>query len=277
MKKLRQTVLEHPFILSACVFFLASFLCVISVEPTVKLLEKYMDTRKATFLYYTVYQALWAIIMLPVIKGAGILETAGFTKPKEWKQVWLCWPLVTMVVISGWDIFSGNMKFNTSEPAVFIIYILLNVSVGFYEEIIGRSFILNLMLQKWGKTKKGIYRAVFTSSLLFGVLHLTTVILGKRELIPGIAQVFYAIFFGVFFAACFIRNNSVWPMIFVHAFVDMIGCAGGLTDRFGQTEQANISNTFIVVLLDLPLLLYGIFLLRKVNPSDISSRNSLNY
>lgn len=267
MNKLRKIAFEHPIILSVIIFFLASFLNIISVKPTVTLLEKYMDIRKATFLYYTLYQVLWAVVMLPMIKGAGIFKTAGFTKPKEWKQVWLCWPLVVMVAISGLDIFSGNMKFNTTDSAIFIIYFLLNLSVGFYEEMIGRSFVLNLMLQKWGKTKKGVYRAVFTSSLLFGVIHLATVILGKRELIPGIAQVFYAIFFGVFFAACFIRNNSVWPMIFVHAFVDMIGCAGGLTDRFGQTQQANLWNTIIVVLLDLPLLLYGIFLLRKVNPS----------
>jgi membrane protease YdiL (CAAX protease family) len=267
MNKIKTFAFRKPIIISAIVFFLASFLCIITNKVSIAFLNQYMDLRKATWLYYLVYQGLWAIAMLPLIREVGIFETAGFTKLKEWKQVWICWPLIVMGILSGWDVLSGKVEFNTSEPLVFILYLMLNLSIGFYEEIIGRSFVLNLMLQKWGNTKRGIYKAVFISSVLFGVIHLTTVILGKRELIPGIGQVFFTMAFGVFFAACFIRNNSVWPSIFLHAFVDLFASSNGLTANFGIVQQASVINTFINALFSLPLLLCGIFLLRKVKPS----------
>ena len=266
MSKIKTIACKHPIILSAVVFFFASFLCVITKEPSIAFLEQYMDLRKATWLYFTVYQALGAVAMIPLIKGAGIYKTAGFSRVRDWKKLWLCWPSVVLAILAGWETLSGKMAFNTSEPIVFILYFLLNLAVGFYEEMIGRSFVLNLMLQKWGNTKSGIYRAVFVSSIIFGVIHLTTVVMGKRDLIPGIGQVFYTFIFGVFFAACFIRYQSIWPTIFLHAFFDLCGSSGGLTARFGEVQQATVGHTIINVLYFTPILVCGLVLLRKVKP-----------
>lgn len=269
MNKVKLFAFKSPIIISASLFFLASFLCILTKNPSITLLEQYMNPRKATFLYFIVYQGLWAVAVTFLIRGVGIQKTAGFTKPGEWKKLWLCWPLAALMIPLVWDILSGNTVFN-AEPIDYILYFVLNLSVGFYEELMGRSFALNLMLQKWGKTKKGLYYAIFVSSILFGVIHLTTVILGKRELIPGIGQMFYTTFFGIFFGACYIRYHSVWPPMFLHTLFDLFGSANSLTSGFGAVQKASVSDTMLNVVYFIPLLICGIFLLRKVKLPDNS-------
>lgn len=268
MDKIKRFSFKYPVVMSAAVFFLASLLCIISKQPVVTFFEQSMDLRKATWLFFTVYQAVWAVAMIPLIKGVGIGEMAGFRKVSSWRPLWLCLPPIALFVLSSSDILSGDIAINAG-PVDFILYILLNLSVGFYEELIGRSFVLNLLLQKWGKTKKGIYLAVFISSLMFGLIHLTTVILGKRELVPGIGQAIFCIFFGVFFAGCLLRFQSIWPPIFLHTLFDLFGASPELTAKFGEVQQSTPLNTLINVLFLLPVLLCGILLLRKVKPCDL--------
>lgn len=250
--------------MSCAVFALPSIICIIINQPVIRFLSQGMDLRRSTWLFYTLYQSVWAIGMIPLIKGIGLWNTAGFQKGTSWRYLWFCIPPIVIFAFSAWDILSGNIAINAGLPDV-IIYFLLNLSVGFYEEMIGRSFVLNLLLQKWGKTRNGMYLAVIVSSLIFGLIHLTTVILGKRELIPGIGQAVYCIYFGVFFAGCMIRFQSVWPPIILHTIFDLLGSAVGLTERFGEIEQASLSATFMNALFLLPVLLCGLLLLRKVS------------
>jgi uncharacterized protein len=85
--------------------------------------------------------------------------------------------------------------------------------VGIAEEGLFRGLILNMLLPK------GIWRAVFFSSLLFGSAHILNVFAGF-PLTAEVIQVFSALGFGMFLAAVRLRTNSLRPGIIMHALWD---------------------------------------------------------
>ncbi len=271
MNKVKALTYKYPVIFSILVIIFSALITEIPLTP---FFSRYMDIRKANFLAIILVQGTCAVILTVVIKAIGIFKTAGFTKPK---QVWLGWPLVVMGLLSGTELFSGELVFNTSDPIDFILFVLVAISVGFIEEIMARSLILNIMLRKWGHTKKGIYLATIISSALFGLSHLTTVAVGRRELVAGLIQAVMTTFFGAIFAACFLRNNSVWPVILLHAFVDLFATAHDLTERFGEVHaDPTIQSAIVTLIVTLPLFIYSMFIIRKVKPKVESQSDAVN-
>jgi membrane protease YdiL (CAAX protease family) len=179
-----------------------------------------------------------------------------------------------MALLNLASLIDGSLSIDTSCPGLIILYTCMALSIGFCEQIMGRGVVLSVMLRKWGDTRRGVYLAVLLSSALFGAAHIFNLISGHLPLVANLAQMLYGFFFGVIFAACLLRNNSIWPMIILHAIVDFGGglrhiAAGG----GGQTAVANstVANAVGTLIVTLPLLLYGLFILRKVSPFEKSS------
>ncbi len=169
-------------------------------------------------------------------------------------------------------IVEGSLVIDTSRPGLILLYTGLVLSIGFFEEILGRGVVLTVMLRKWGSTRRGIYQAVLVSSALFGAAHIVNMIAGRLPLLSTLTQIVYGFFFAVIFAACVLRNNSIWPMVIMHAAFDFGG--RGLQEiAVGGASQMPAANStpegaITTFMLTLPLFLYGIFILRKVAPSE---------
>jgi membrane protease YdiL (CAAX protease family) len=170
------------------------------------------------------------------------------------------------------SVISGSLVIDTSRPGLIVLYIFRNLAIGFFEEVMARSIVLVVMLQKWGDSRRGVYRAVLVSSILFGVAHIFNFLAGRLPILPSLTQVTYSFVFGVAFSACFLRNNSIWPIMIMHALIDM---AGGLRHiSVGGASQAPVANSTMAqvvttLVICVPLLLYGLFILRKVEPSEL--------
>jgi len=107
-------------------------------------------------------------------------------------------------------------------------------------------------------------------------VHLLNFLAGRKALLNTATQIIFAIFFGVIFAACLLRNRAIWPMILLHAAVDWaatlreVSVGGGLR----TLEPAmSLENAAISILITLPLFLYGLFILRKVEPASLNLEN----
>jgi len=198
-----------------------------------------------------------------------LFEQAGFTRPREWRAVWLVWPFLIFTLLNLDSVLSGSLTIDTSRPVILVLYVLRNLAIGFCEEVMARSVVLVVMLQKWGRTRRGVYKAVLVSSVLFGVVHIFNMLFGRSTWLPSLAQITYSFAFGVAFSACFLRNNAIWPVMLMHALVDL---AGGL--RHISVEGAihvpvpngTWAQVVTSVVISMPLLLYGLFILRKVTP-----------
>jgi membrane protease YdiL (CAAX protease family) len=229
-----------------------------------------MDLQSASYLVGIVEQGGVSILLVLLLKKLGIIEAAGFTKPSQWKQIWLIWPILVYTILNGATApFDGTLTIDTSKPYLILLFVLIYLSVGFFEEILFRSFTLSILLRKWGSSRKQIYWVVLLSNLLFGSLHVVNLIMGRRTLLSTGAQIIYGTFFGVFFAACFLRNKSIWPVIITHALFDLCGNFTNIavgSHTFGQINNLTLQDALINSLITLPLLIYGLIILRKVKP-----------
>lgn len=276
MKKLSKFSTRHPLIFSIIILLLAIAFTEIPLEP---LLKNYMDIQTATYITIALEQGVCAVILVVLIKALGLLKSAGFTKPRDWSKVWLVWPIIVLTVLNGWSLFDGTIVIDSTKPMLIILFILLNASVGFFEEILCRGMMLTVLLKKWGNTQKGIYLSVLISSFIFGLVHILNFIMGRSTLPFALTQMAYAMFFGVFFAACLLRTNSIWPAIITHAVFDAFGSINEIAvgGSFGQIHQLTLEEALSTIAVTLPLMLaYGLFILRKAKSvGSLDSKNGI--
>jgi len=265
MNKLKTFALDHPLLFA----ILATVIGISLTElPLQDFLAPQLGKQAAFYMSIIFQQGLVGFICLLMLASFGWLEIAGITPPKKWRALWLGWPLLLFTLIN----MDEGVVIDTARPMIIVLHLLTALSTGWVEELLCRGVITVAFLQKWGRSKKGIYFAVLASSLLFGLTHLANFIQGRKPLLNNVTQIIFSLFFGVIFAACMLRNRSIWPMMILHAAVDWAGTLREVTVGGGlRTVPPIISptNALVSILVTLPLFLYGLFLLRKVEPESL--------
>lgn len=269
MDKLKNFATKKPLLFSLLALVLGTLLTEI---PLKDLLAPYTGFQAAHYLTLILEQSLTGLLFFWLLVRFNWLDTAGFTSPKKWKALWLGWPLLLFTLIN----IEEGIIIDSSKPLLILLHLLTTLSTGWVEEVLCRGVVVTALLQKWGQTRKGIYLAVIVSSALFGAVHLMNFIAGRKPLLNTATQITFAIFFGVIFAACLLRNRTIWPMILLHAAVDWAGtlheiAVGGELRTTVPTISSE--NAAISILITLPLFLYGLFILRKVEPASLNLEN----
>jgi membrane protease YdiL (CAAX protease family) len=271
---MKRFAFDRPVIFSLLVILAAGLLTEI---PLSVIFIPLLGDPGGKFLGDFVVHALTGLILVGLLVKLGIFKNARFTPPNQWKALWLAWPLVVITLLNLSSLIDGSLVINTSHPGLIILYTFLTLSIGFCEEVMGRGVVLPVMLRKWGNTRRGIYLAVLVSSVLFGAAHIFNIVAGRLPLLANLTQIIYSFFFGVVFAACVLRNNSIWPMIIMHAAIDFVGGLRHIAVGGGsQTDVANstMTNAVVALIITLPLFLYGLFILRKVAPFENPSHTA---
>ncbi len=270
MNKLKVFSSSHPVSLSIIVIALAIFISNIDVP---------FGGLYGSYLCGIFVQGNICLLLLLLIRLTGINGETFFSPPINRKSLFLVWPLVLFILLNLFDLFSGALKIDVSKPVLIVLYTLVYISTGFFEEILCRGFILNLLLNQWGEKRKGVYLSVIISNALFALGHINVFLTGRMDLWSTIAQIFYAFFIGVCFAACYLRIQSIWPVIILHSMFDMSGELRELT-IVGATHPY-ITSSPIGALMSIALLsvvfFYGLFILRKIDRvvvANISAKNT---
>ena len=255
---------KYPVLTVVALILLSTLLTEIHIEEK---LTTVMDYQSASYLVGIIEQGGVSILLIFFLGKLVLLKEAGFAKPS---QAWLLWPIILYTILNGATApFDGTLTIDTSRPFLLVQFVLIYLSTGLLEEILFRSATLSILLRKWGTSRKNIYWIVLLSNLLFGSLHLINLVMGRRTLISTGAQIIYGTFFGVFFAACFLRNKSIWPAIITHALFDLCGNFSDIavgSDTFRQISDLTLQDALINILITLPMLIYGLIILRKVEP-----------
>jgi membrane protease YdiL (CAAX protease family) len=110
-----------------------------------------------------------------------------------------------------------------TEP-VYNIYIFLIecFSISFFEEIVFRGIVLILLIQKLPSTKKGMYLAIFISSLIFGLSHLVN-LFGGISLTDVLQQVGYSFLMGLMWAVVYLKTKNIWWSVLLHSAYNFFG------------------------------------------------------
>ena len=262
LKRLRSA---HPILF--CIFaevLLLGTLFVTDLVFSVVLLFAGVDfTTMDTYLYSTLQELAGAAVMVLVLKKtgrAGILfrRGSGFFNGL----------LVGMypLVLIGYSFFASLMFQRPENTPLLplgriLTFLLSMMMVGVAEEFAFRGVIAQTLLEHYGTSRGGIWKACIVSGLLFGAAHLTN-ILGSAPF-GVLMQCLFAAALGTLFAAIYFRTGNIWVTVFLHGMMDissmLIGGLYGTTTLAESVSGYDISMLYSVALYLIPMA----FLLRK--------------
>jgi len=106
---------------------------------------------------------------------------------------------------------SDNLSSSAWRTTGGIIYLL---AIGFGEEMLSRGFVFGAL------HKFGLWRAIFGSSFLFGLLHLNLYVGKYWDPWAAYWHVMDTFGFGIFVCALMIVTRSIWVVVIYHALKD---------------------------------------------------------
>ena len=133
--------------------------------------------------------------------------------------------------------------------------------VGVAEEFIFRGVIAQTLLEHFGTSRAGVWKACLLSGVLFGAAHLTNIL--SSAPFGVLMQCVFAASLGTLFAAIYFRTGNLWVTVFLHSAMDIAAMLiGGL---YGTTSVAeSVSGYDASRLLSVAVyLIPTVFLLRK--------------
>ena len=139
--------------------------------------------------------------------------------------------------------------------------------VGVAEEFLFRGVIAETLLEHFGTSRAGVWKACLLSGLYFGAAHLTN-LTGSAPL-GVLMQCVFAASLGTLLAAVYFRTGNIWVTVFIHAAMDITSMLiGGL---YGTETVADSISTYDITMLT-SIAVYLIptaFLLRKKKLSEV--------
>lgn len=152
-----------------------------------------------------------------------------------------------------------------------VIFAVTMFLVGYAEEVFLRGIVLNLLIQRFSKTGRGVLGAVLISSIIFGLAHFSNLAAGAN-LESVCVQVIEAVVLGIIFAAIYLRSNNIWVTIILHGLMDFASLQGsGIFDQGDLVDGISMLSRYNLIAV--PFLLIPCFvLLRKRKLDEIVAR-----
>lgn len=145
-------------------------------------------------------------------------------------------------------------------PWQIVLFFLTMFLVGAAEELLFRGVVAQTMLEHFGTSRAGVWKAAALSGALFGAAHLTN-LLGSEPL-GVLVQCATAAVLGMLLAAVYFRTGNIWVPVFIHGYMDVAGLiTSGLygTETFSGTVSGyDLTNLLACALYIVPT----VFLLR---------------
>ena len=176
------------------------------------------------------------------------------------------YPLV-LIVFAGVSNFAAAKASGAQDAPLYHAAAFLAAMglIGLAEEAAFRGLVAGTLLEAFGTSRAGVWKATVLSGVLFGAAHLTNAL--GASLVGVCIQTIVAAVLGMLFAAIYFRSGNLWVTVFLHAAMDtasLLGSGlfvGGGTDA---TVAETISGYSLINLLPVvTYLLPTLFLLRK--------------
>ena len=118
-----------------------------------------------------------------------------------------------------------------------IAFIVCMLLVGVTEEVFFRGVVADIILENYGKDRKGVIFSVAVSGLLFGLSHISN--LGAGIGLSGVLiQIAQAAILGMFFGAVYMRTHNIFGVIFLHAAMDFVALSSSGLWGVGTVESS---------------------------------------
>ncbi len=268
---LKRLLTAHPvlFCILAEVLFLASlFLADLVFSITLVLLR--VDLAGIdSYLYSSLQELVGILVVMGLLRRTGRVDLLRRRGSGFFNGL-----LVGMypLVLIGYSVF-GSLLFQRPDDTPLLplprilIFLLSMMLVGVAEEFTFRGIIAETLLEHFGLSRAGIWKACILSGVLFGAGHLTN-LLGS-EPFGVLMQCLFAAALGTLFAAIYFRTGNLWVTVFLHGMMDvsamLIGGLYGTTTLSESVSGYDASMLFSVALYLIPMA----FLLRKKKLQEV--------
>lgn len=159
------------------------------------------------------------------------------------------------------------------SPLEIFFFIATMFLIGFAEEAVFRGVILNLFLERFSGTKRGVLCAVIFSGVIFGAMHMTNAFQGV-SLFSAFVQAVNASLLGVIFGAVYVRTKNLWLVVFFHALTDFASLlTSGLYGDGSTVDQIN-EYSALNFILSAVLLIPCVILLRPKKLEEAARREN---
>ena len=262
LKQLRTT---HPILFGLLVevlFFGTLFLS--DLIFSVVLLVSGVDlTGLDSYLYSGLQELLGTLVVLLVLKRTGRIGLLRWRGSGFFNGLLVgMYPLVMI----GYSIFGALMFGRPADaellpPVRILTFLLSMMMVGVAEELTFRAIVAQTLLEHYGTSRGGVWKACLVSGALFGAAHLTNLM--SSEPFGVLMQCLFAGALGSLFAAIYFRTGNIWVTVFLHGMMDIASMLiGGLYGTVTMAES--VSGYDATMLLSVAVyLLPMFFLLRK--------------
>ncbi len=132
------------------------------------------------------------------------------------------------------------------------------------EEIMFRALVLVAMIIAWGDTKKGVYKSVILSSVLFGMMHMLNI--GTNPLEITLFQSFVVMLPAIFYATLVVISRSIWPSIVIH-WLTNVAVNIIIMNQINYIETARMWIIFALGLI--PLVIMSFYLIWRMPEKQI--------
>ncbi|SNR14334.1 CPBP family intramembrane glutamic endopeptidase [Tenacibaculum jejuense] len=213
----------------------------------------------------TVSNIILGIISILIVKKLDLVKFSGIRPVKIEKKLLLIFPLVYIVGLNL--LFADDIpNFTTTNLIVLLTYCL---SIGIAEELSLRSVLIPLLIKYFGDSKKSIIKSVLIAATIFGLLHF---IKFDKGVYGEISQFFFATFIGVMFGALLIVTKRIYPLIIIHMLIDFAAKLDDIGVNFKPEgiSETDLTGAIFTVIITLPCLFYGMYIMKKHIPNELS-------
>ncbi len=225
-----------------------------------------------SFLALTAFLILLAVGRASIMKkkGSGFVDGLGVAGvPLGIYSV-----LLVMFIIAAATTDPAEMEQHFGTVPVFnIASVLMVVSylfVGLGEELTCRGVVGTTLLEHFGTSRAGIWKAAIITGILFGLLHMGNFLSLDSAFVFG--QIFSAAGGGVMFCAIYYRTGNIWVVAFIHALNDILASSGIWLFGVDTTTLTSMTGgefsllPFAICAFDVAL---AVFLLRKKKIGEV--------
>lgn len=142
--------------------------------------------------------------------------------------------LLSISIVSVLIYFSLSHTLNVIQDTKSVVssfdhltYLLLSVSVGFFEEFFFRilifGYVCYLFSNSHSNLKKNYYKEIIITSLLFALAHLTNIFNSDYDYVSVVNQIMIAFLLGILLQSIFIRFNNIWFNAVLHGIINYNG------------------------------------------------------
>ena len=177
------------------------------------------------------------------------------------------YPLVFIGYSAGISLLYERPDMPLLPAGRILSFLVCMMLVGVAEEFLFRGVIAETLLEHFGTSRAGVWKACLLSGVLFGAAHLTN-LFGSAPF-GVLMQCAFSASLGALFAAIYFRTGNIWVTVFLHGTMDitsmLIGGLYGTTTLSESVSNYDASMLMTVAVYLVPML----FLLRKTKLHEV--------